>query len=186
MKGALVMANSTHGQTIESGVVADIAGYIPAAGVVDTGATARGTVQVALVAAAGNEIKALQSCGLPLGGDMVVRRKDAVYHYSGMSTCGSGWIARSAAAKIRYHRADEASRALVSALDQGMRALFVTRTIPHSAEDRLGVTLGLLAEGRRYVANQSVVKGASEAAVPGGNSLKRDYLWGEWLPSPFA
>lgn len=58
------------------------------------------------------------------------------------------------AAKIRFHRADEVSRAVVSALNQGMGALFVTRTIPHSAEDKLGVTLGLLAEGRRFVFNQ--------------------------------
>src|SRR5579863_9031283 len=81
-------------------------------------------------------LQRLSSCGLPLG-DMTVRSKDGVHHYAGMSTCASGWACPVCAAKIRYQRADEASRAIVSALDQGMHALFVTRTIPHSAEDRL-------------------------------------------------
>ncbi|HJT55283.1 MAG TPA: hypothetical protein VJ761_02220 [Ktedonobacteraceae bacterium] len=81
-----------------------------------------------------------------------------------MSTCGSGWVCPVCSAKIRYHRADEVSRAVVSALDQGMGALFVTRTIPHSAEDRLGVSLNLLGEGRRYVANQQGVKAVRRTA----------------------
>src|SRR5947208_14675488 len=89
---------------------------------------------------------------------MMVRLKGAVHHYAGMSTCGSAWVCPVCAAKIRYHRADEVSRAVVSALDQGCSALLVTCTIPHSAEHQLRVTLNLLAEGRRYVANQPVIK----------------------------
>ncbi len=115
---------------------------------------------------------------------MLVRLKDAVHHYAGMTTCGSGWVCPVCAAKIRYHRAEEASRAVVSALDQGMGALFVTRTIPHSAEDKLGVTLGLLAEGRRYVANQTVVKGARKAAGYVGGIASKEITYGVsgWHP----
>jgi hypothetical protein len=88
------------------------------------------------------------------------------------------------AAKIRYHRADEASRAVVSALNQGMGALFVTRTIPHSAEDKLGVTLGLLAEGRRYVSNQKLVKESRKAARYIGGIASKEITYGVngWHP----
>jgi hypothetical protein len=105
-------------------------------------------------------------------------------HYAGMSTCGSGWVCPVCAAKIRYHRADEASRAVVSALDKGMGALFVTRTIPHSAEDKLGMTLGLLAEGRRYVANQKVVKGVRKTAGYIGGIASKEITYGVngWHP----
>ncbi len=109
---------------------------------------------------------------------MIVRLNGDVHHYAGMSTCGSGWACPVCAAKIRYHRADEVSRAVVSALNQGMGALFVTRTIPHSAEDKLGVTLGLLAEGRRYVANQKVVKGVREVAGYVGGIAAKEITYG--------
>ncbi|HVB22277.1 MAG TPA: hypothetical protein VNG51_10055 [Ktedonobacteraceae bacterium] len=148
---------------MENSVVTDLAGYVPASAIMPRGQRqeVRYTLRAALRRV--TSLKRLRSCGLPLG-DMKVLNKDGVHHYSGMSTCGSGWICPVCAAKIRYHRADEVSRALVTALHQGMGALFVTRTIPHSADDTLGVTLGLLAEGRRYVANQPVVKGARRAA----------------------
>ena len=123
-------------------------------------------------------LKRLSSCGLPFGSDMVVRLKGAVHHYSGMSTCGSGWCCPVCASKIRYHRAHEVSRAVVSALARGMGALFVTRTIPHSAEDKLGVTLGLLAEGRRYVANQKVVKVVRRAAGYVGGIASKEITYG--------
>jgi hypothetical protein len=126
----------------------------------------------------------LRSCGLPLGSSILVRNKGNVHHYSGMSTCGSGWACPVCAAKIRYHRADEASRAVVSALTMGMNALFVTRTIPHSAEDALGITLGLLAEGRRYVANQKLVKDARKAAGYIGGISAKEITYGVsgWHP----
>jgi len=65
-----------------------------------------------------------------------------------------------------------------------MSALFVTRTIPHSAEDRLGVTLNLLAEGRRYVANQTVVKGSRQAAGYIGGIASKEITYGVngWHP----
>src|SRR5713101_3756207 len=124
MKGALTMGGLTHGQTVESGVVADIAGYVPAAAVVARGQRqeARYKLRSSLRRVTG--LKRLSACGLPFGGGIVVRRKDAVHHYSGMSTCGSGWVCPVCSAKIRYHRADEVSRAMVSALNQGMGALF--------------------------------------------------------------
>ena len=178
------MANRTHGQTIESGIVAEITGYVPASTVVARGQRqeARYKLRSSLRRVTG--LKRLSSCGLPFGGDMVVRRKDAVHHYSGMSTCGSGWACPVCASKIRYHRADETSRAVVSALNQGMGALFVTRTIPHSAEDKLGVTLGLLAEGRRYVANQKMVKGARKVAGYVGGIASKEITHGfnGWHP----
>jgi len=126
----------------------------------------------------------LRSCGLPLGGDMLVRCKEGVYHYAGMSTCGFGFACPVCSAKIRYHRAHEASKAIISALDQGMGALFVTRTIPHSAEDRLRVTLGLLAEGRRYVSNQPVVKRVRRAAHYVGSVAAKEFTYGAqgWHP----
>jgi hypothetical protein len=172
------MASTTHGQSIESGAVAEIAGYVPAAAVVEQGQRqeVRYKLRSSLRRVAG--LKRLRSCGLPLGSSMIVRSKDGVHHYAGMSTCGSGWVCPVCAAKIRYHRADEASRAVVSALDKGMGALFVTRTIPHSAEDRLGVTLGLLAEGRRYVANQKVVKGVRRAAGYVGGIASKEITYG--------
>lgn len=115
---------------------------------------------------------------------MIVRLKGNVHHYTGMSTCASGWACPVCAAKIRYHRADEVSRALVSALNQGMRALFVTRTIPHSAEDRLGVTLSLLAEGRRFVSNQQVVKSVRQVAGYIGGIAAKEITYGAsgWHP----
>src|SRR6266566_9564011 len=153
------MEDRESGQTIES-IAAGVAGYVPAAAVVERGhrQEARYKLRSSLRRVTG--LKRLSSCGLPLGGSMMVRLKGAVHHYAGMSTCGSGWVCPVCAPKIRYHRADEVSRAVVSALQQGMGVLFVTQTIPHSAEDALGVTLGLLAEGRRYVSNQWVVKEA--------------------------
>ncbi len=157
------MANKPYGQTIESSLVADIAGYVPAAAVVERGMRQEARYKLRSSLRLVTTLKRLRACGLPLSG-MVVRCKDGLHHYAGMSTCGSGWACPVCAAKIRFHRAHEVSRAVVSALNQSMSALFVTRTIPHSAEDKLGVTLGLLAEGRRYVANQKVVKGVRKAA----------------------
>ena len=122
--------------------------------------------------------KRLKSCGLPLGSSLTVRLKGSVHHYAGMSTCGSGWVCPVCAAKIRYYRADEVSRAIVAALQQGMGALFVTRTIPHSAEDRLGVTLNLLAEGRRYVANQRSIKNSRKNAAYLGGIAAKEITYG--------
>jgi len=163
--------------------VADIVGYVPAAAVVERGQRQEARYKLRAALRQVSNLKRLRSCGLPLG-DMTVRRKGEVYHYAGMSTCGSGWACPVCAAKIRYHRADEASRAVVSALEQGMDALFVTRTIPHTAEDTLGVTLSLLAEGRRYVTNQPVVKGLRrEVGYVGGIASKEiTYGFSGWHP----
>ncbi|MFL5658980.1 MAG: hypothetical protein ACJ8CB_32960 [Ktedonobacteraceae bacterium] len=178
------MTDIPYGQTIESGVVADIAGYVPAAAVVERGQRQEARYKLRASLRRVTSLKRLSSCGLPLGGDMVVRLKGTVHHYAGMSTCGSGWICPVCAAKIRYHRADEVSRAVVSALDQGYGALFVTRTIPHSAEDQLGVTLGLLAEGRRYVANQKSLKEVRRTAGYIGGIASKEITYGVngWHP----
>jgi hypothetical protein len=178
------MANETYDQTVESGIVADITGYAPAAAVVERGQRQEARYKLRSSLRQVTSLKRLGSCGLPFGGDMIVRRKEHVHHYAGMSTCGSGWVCPVCAAKIRYHRADEASRAVVSALNQGMGALFITRTIPHSAEDKLGLTLGLLAEGRRYVANQKLVKGARKAAGYVGGIASKEITYGMngWHP----
>ncbi len=178
------MASISEDQTIESGLIADIAGYVPASAVLTRGQRQEARYKLRASLRQVTRMKRLHSCGLPLGGDMIVRQMSGVYHYAGMSTCGSGWICPVCAAKIRYHRANEASRAVVSALDQGMSALFVTRTIPHSAEDRLGVTLNLLAEGRRYVANQTVVKGLRQAAGYIGGIASKEITYGVngWHP----
>ncbi len=158
------MADIPFGQTMESDVVAEIAEYVPASAVVERGQRLEARYRLRSSLRGVTSLKRLSSCGLPLGGSMMVRLKGAVHHYAGMSTCGSGWACPVCAAKIRYHRADEVSRAVVSALNQGMGAIFVTRTLPHSYEDKLGVTLNLLAEGRRYVANQTVVKAVRKVA----------------------
>ncbi len=178
------MTDIPFSQTIESGIVADIARYVPAAAVVERGQRQEARYKLRASLRRVTSLKRLGSCGLPLGGDMVVRLKGAVHHYAGMSTCGSGWACPVCAAKIRYHRANEASRAVVAALDQGFGALFVTRTIPHGAEDRLGVTLGLLAEGRRYVANQKLVKMARKSAgyIGGIASKEITYGFNGWHP----
>jgi len=171
------MANKPYGQTIESSLVADIAGYVPAAAVVERGMRQEARYKLRSSLRLVTTLKRLRACGLPLSG-MVVRCKDGLHHYAGMSTCGSGWACPVCAAKIRFHRAHEVSRAVVSALNQSMSALFVTRTIPHSAEDKLGVTLGLLAEGRRYVANQKVVKGVRRAAGYVGGTCAKEVTYG--------
>jgi hypothetical protein len=178
------MASISEDQTIESSLIADIAGYIPASAVVERGQRLEARYKLRSSLRRVTSLKRLQSCGLPLGGDMIVRQMNGVSHYAGMSTCGSGWVCPVCSAKIRYHRADEASRAVVSALDKGMDALFVTRTIPHSAEDRLGVTLGLLAEGRRYVANQKVVKEVRKSAGYQGGIAAKEITFGlnGWHP----
>jgi hypothetical protein len=144
------MATISDDEPIESSLIADIAGYIPASTVLTREQRQEARYKLRASLRQVTSLKRLQSCGLPLGGDMIVRQKNGVYHYTGMSTCGSGWICPVCSAKIRYHRANEASRAVVSALDQGMSALFVTRTIPHSAEDRLGITLSQIARGNEY------------------------------------
>jgi len=182
-KGALVMADTPFGQTIENGVVADIAGYVPAAAVVARGQRQEARYKLRSSLRRVTNLKRLRSCGLPFG-DMTARRKNDVHHFAGMSTCGFGFACPVCSAKIRYQRADEVSRAVVSALNQGMGALFVTRTIPHSAEDKLGVTLGLLAEGRRYVANQKKVKEARQAAGYVGSIAAKEITYGYsgWHP----
>src|SRR5690348_18264205 len=99
-------------QTLASTVAADIAGYVPAAAVVE-----RGQRQVARYWLRGllrrvTSLPRLRSCGLPFS-CIVVRRNDGVHHFSGMSTCGSGWACPVCSAKIRYHRAVEVSKAIV-------------------------------------------------------------------------
>src|SRR6266566_322244 len=177
------MANKPYGQTIESSLVADIAGYVPAAAVVERGMRQEARYKLRSSLRLVTTLKRLRACGLPLSG-MVVRCKDGLHHYAGMSTCGSGWACPVCAAKIRFHRAHEVSRAVVSALNQSMSALFVTRTIPHSAEDKLGVTLGLLAEGRRYVANQPVVKALRREVGYLGSIASKEITYGfnGWHP----
>lgn len=131
------------------------------------------------------QLKRVRTCGLPVpGSDVVVRVKDSVHHVSGVWFCGSGWACPVCAAKIRFHRAHEVSRAVVTALHQGMGALFVTRTLPHSAEDTLAVTLGLLAEGRRYVANLASIKTVrARAGYVGGIAAKEiTYGFNGWHP----
>src|SRR5438034_7384585 len=129
------MENITSGQSIESGIVADIAGYVPAAAVVERGQRKVARYQLRAALRQITSLKRLSSCGLPLGGFIIVRRMGDVNHYSGISTCGSGWSCPVCSSKIRFHRAHEVSRAVVSALDKRMSALLVTRTIPHGAED---------------------------------------------------
>src|SRR6266568_682384 len=185
------------GQTIASDVAADITGYVPAAVVVERGQRREARYKLRSALRRVTRLKRLRYCGLPFNSDMLIRRKDGVHHFagmrrqkndknhfSGMSTCGSSWVCPVCAAKIRYHRADEVSRAVISALDQGMVGLFVTRTIPHSAEDKLGVTLGLLAEGRRYVANQPVVKALRREVGYLGSIASKEITYGfnGWHP----
>jgi hypothetical protein len=177
-KGTQFMTDIPFGQTSESNIGAEIAGYVPASAVVDRLPRQEARYKLRASLRRVTSLKRLSSCGLPLGGAITVRCKDDVHHYAGMSTCGSGWACPVCAAKIRYHRADEASRAVVSALNQGMESLFVTRTIPHSAEDKLGVTLGLLAEGRRYVFNQKVVKVVRKAAGHIGGISSKEITYG--------
>ncbi|MBO0782375.1 MAG: hypothetical protein J2P37_26460 [Ktedonobacteraceae bacterium] len=126
----------------------------------------------------------VRSCGLPLGGAMLVRSRNGIHHFAGMATCGYGWSCPVCSAKIRHHWASEARRAVVAALAQGMSALFVTRTVPHTAEDALGVTLDLLAEGRWYVANQKVVKDVRRAAGYVGGIAAKEITYGTsgWHP----
>jgi hypothetical protein len=175
----------------------EIARYVPAAAVGEWRQRREARYMLRSALRQITNIKRLRYCGLPFDSDIVVRRKDGVHHFaalphlrddahhfSGIMTCGSGWCCPVCAAKIRYQRADEVSRALVAALQQDMQALFVTRTIPHSAANRLGVTLGLLAEGRRYVANQPVVKAARQAMGYAGGIAAKEINYGVngWHP----
>jgi hypothetical protein len=177
------MDSLTYGHTIESGIVADIAGYVPAAAVVERLQRREARYKLRSSLRRVTSLGRLSSCGLPLG-EMTARRMDGVHHFTGMSTCGFGFACPVCAAKIRTHRADEVSRAVVAALHMGMHALSVTRTIPHSGEDKLGVTLGLLAEGRRYVSNQTVVKKVRKAAGYIGGIAAKEITYGfnGWHP----
>jgi hypothetical protein len=176
------MENITSGQAIEH-VAADIAGYVPAAAVVERMQRREARYKLRSSLRRVTSLKRLSSCGLPLG-EMTARRQDGVHHFTGMSTCGFGFACPVCAAKVRAHRADEVSRAVVAALHMGMDALFVTRTIPHSAEEKLGVTLGLLNEGRRYVSNQTVVKRERKAAGYIGGIAAKEITYGfnGWHP----
>ena len=53
------MASITHGQTIESSLIAELAGYVPAAAVLERGQRQEARVQIASVTATGDEFKAL-------------------------------------------------------------------------------------------------------------------------------
>ncbi len=178
------MADITFDQSVERGVVADITGYMPAAAAASRGQRQEARYKLRSSLRRVTSLKRLMSCGLPLGGFIIVRRMGDVNHYSGISTCGSGWCCPVCSSHIRFHRAHEVSRAVVSALDKGMSALFVTRTIPHSAEDKLGVTLGLLAEGRRYVFNQKLVKVTRKSAGHVGAIASKEITHGHngWHP----
>ncbi len=171
-------------QTLASDVADDIAGYVPAAAVGSRMQRREARYKLRAALRQVTSLKRLRSCGLPLGGPMLVRLKDSVHHYSGLSTCGYGYACPVCASKIRFHRAHEVSQAVVAALHQGLGALFVTRTIPHSGEQKLGVTLGLLAEGRRYVANQTVVKAVRQAAGYIGGIAAKEITYGfnGWHP----
>ena len=184
-------------QTTESAGGADLVGYVPAAALADRiqRRDARYLLRSALRQV--TTLDRLRSCGLPFNNEIVVRRKDGIHHFAGlrrqkegerhlpgMSTCGSSFVCPVCAAKIRFRRTDEVSRAVVSALDKGYSALFVTSTIAHSAEDRLGVTLNLLTEGRRYVVNQPVVKALRREAGYLGSitALEISYSRNGWHP----
>src|SRR6266567_4400780 len=177
------MENITSDLSIESGIAVDIAGYVPAAAVVERMQRREARYKLRSALRRVTSLKRLSSCGLPLG-EMTARRLDGIHHFTGMSTCGFGFACPVCAAKIRAHRADEVSRAVVAALQMGMDALFVTRTIPHSAEDKLEVTLGLLTEGRRYVSNQTVVKRVRKSAGYIGGIAAKEITYGfnGWHP----
>lgn len=190
------MANRTSGKTIENGNAADITGIVSAA-VLERGQRQEARYKLRSSLRQVTKVKRLRYCGLPFEGDMIVRCKDGVhhfagmrrnkedpYHFTGMTTCGSAWICPVCASKVRHHRADEVSRAVVSALDKGYSALFVTSTLPHSADDRLRVTLNLLAEGRRYMANQPVVKALRREAGYLGSITGKEitYSFNGWHP----
>ena len=191
------MDSLTYGKTVASGMVADIAEYVPMAAVVSgmQRRDARYMLRSALRRV--TSLPRVRSCGLTLGTDILVRRKDGVHHfasvrrkkddeqhYPGMSTCGYSWVCPVCAAKVRAHRANEVSRAVVSALAQGFDAIFVTQTIPHSAHDKLGVTLNLLGEGRRYVANARFVKALRRGAGYLGSVTAKEINYGQhgWHP----
>jgi hypothetical protein len=184
-------------QTIESDVAADIAGYAPAAAGVAYMQRRDERYRLRSLLRRITSVPRLRSCGLTLGTDIIVRRKDGVHHFAGvqrkkddgrhfpgMSTCGSSWLCPVCAAKIRHHRADEVSRTVVSALAQDLDVLFVTQTIPHTAQDRLGVTLNLLGEGRRYVANARLVKALRRGAGYLGAVTSKEINYGVhgWHP----
>src|SRR5438034_4835059 len=86
-------------------------------------------------------LKGLRSCGAPLDKTITVRSIGNTYYYMDIASCGSAWACPVCASKIRAHRASEVSRAVVAALAKGWSVLFVTRTIPHTAEDKLALTL---------------------------------------------
>jgi hypothetical protein len=107
----------------------------------------------------------LRECGKPLGVSDVALIQNGDHHsYSGLSTCGSGWVCPVCSAKIRFRRADEISRAIARAIEAGYGAVFVTRTIPHTAEDELRTTLGYLTEGRAWASSHRTVKEVREEA----------------------
>ncbi|THJ28210.1 protein rep, partial [Candidatus Frankia alpina] len=107
----------------------------------------------------------LRDCGKPVGVSDVALIKNGDHHcYAGLSTCGSGWVCPVCSAKIRFRRADEISRAIARAIEMGFGAVFVTRTIPHTAEDELRTTLGYLTEGRAWASSQKMVKRARQEA----------------------
>jgi hypothetical protein len=82
IKGGLVMTNIIHGQTIESDLIADIAGYVPASAVLTRGQRQEARYKLRASLRKVTSLKRLHSCGLPLGGDMIVRLKNGVYHYA--------------------------------------------------------------------------------------------------------
>lgn len=73
----------------------------------------------------------------PTGEGVIVGRRGARAHYSGLQTCGSVWSCPVCSARIQAERADELLRAVERAHACGLKVALLTLTMRHRKRDKL-------------------------------------------------
>jgi hypothetical protein len=179
------MLSITHKSAGQKDLTAGVTDYVSAADVVGRLLRQEGRYALRYVNRRVCVVERCRKCGLRVpGSDVVVKVNSGVHHYSGVWSCCLVWACPVCGAKIRFFRAGEVTKVVVGALAQGMGALHVITTIPHSAEDRLSETVNLITEARRWVAAQLLVKRVRKQAgyVGGITALEVTYGLNGWHP----
>lgn len=87
-----------------------------------------------------SRLKRVRGCRrvrLRADGEVTVRKREGVAHFSGVQACGSVWACPVCGPKIREARRKEVEGCLLAALATGRGVLFLTVTVRHHRGDRL-------------------------------------------------
>jgi hypothetical protein len=100
-----------------------------------------------------SELKGVKRCGLPIAGEVTIAcsklENGVVARVTGIGRCGSPWACPVCAPVVRERRAREIDEACAEALKRGWTIMFVSSTLPHTADDTLKKTFGLLRYGHQ-------------------------------------